>query len=151
MQSLTMSAPRKPFDWNCSHANSPRSCRELSGCLCCAGLPGFLLQPLARNSNSLLLVRVGRAQVAQVCSHLPHLILVRAAYGHVSLLLDRDLNPLRDWKLDGMREPERKHHVFALDLSAISHSHDIEIFLEAGGDAENRICHQRPGQPVQRA
>ena len=66
------------------------------------------------------------------------------------LLLDGNLNPLGNRKLHRMRESKRENDVLAFYFSAISDSDDVEIFLEAGGDAKNRVGHQRSRQSVQR-
>ena len=42
-------------------------------------------------------------------------------------------------------------HVLTLHLSAIADANDIQIFLEAGGNAKNRVGYQRACQTMQRA
>src|SRR6267378_406014 len=68
----------------------------------CASLASLLLQALASNANTFLLVRIGRTQRANIRGHLTDLTLVRPADHDVGLLVDRDLNAFRDWELDRM-------------------------------------------------
>src|SRR6266849_4173627 len=107
-----------------------------------SGLPGLLLQPLAGDANALLLVWIGRAQRTHVRGNLADLSLVRAADDEVRLLFHRHLNPFRNRKLDGMRLSERECNHFALQLRAIADANDVQLLLEAGGDAMNGVGHQ---------
>src|SRR5580693_1543289 len=58
----------------------------------CSCFTGLLLQAFARYAHALLLVWVGRAQLANVRGNLTDLTFVRAAYDQVRLLLDGDLD-----------------------------------------------------------
>src|SRR5882762_3980133 len=69
----------------------------------CASLSSLLLQALAGNANDFLLVWIRRTQRANITGHLANLPLVRAADHDVGLLVDRDLNALRNRELDRMR------------------------------------------------
>src|ERR1700740_977284 len=66
-----------------------------------ASLAGLLLQALAGNANPFLLVGIGRAQRANIRSHLADLALVRAADNQMGLFIDGDLNAFGNLELDG--------------------------------------------------
>src|SRR5260370_27480036 len=72
-----------------------------------ASLASFLLQALAGDTNTFLLVGVGRPQGANVGSHLANLAFVRAADDQMGLLVYRNLNALVNLELDVMRLPHR--------------------------------------------
>src|SRR5580704_2952699 len=116
-----------------------------------SGLAGFLLQALAGDTHTLLLVRVGWTQRASVCCYLTNLAFIRAAYDQVRLLLDGDLDAFGNVKLDRVRLAERECHHLAFEFRAVADADDVEVPLEASGDAGNRVGHQRAGQAVQRA
>ena len=87
----------------------------------------------------------------QICRNLSDLALVRAAYHHMRLLLDADLNSLRYREFHRVRESQRENQILALNFRAVSDADDIEIFLESVSDAVNRIRDQRARQTMQRA
>ena len=93
----------------------------------------------------------GGRSAANIRGDLADLVLVRAGHGHVRLLFDRDLNSFGNRKLDRMRIAEREDHVLALDLGAIADADDVQVLLEAGGDAGDGVGDQRARQAVQRA
>src|SRR5690349_7376036 len=64
------------------------------------GLAGLLLQHLAGVAHALLLVRVRLAQSADVRGDLPDELTIDAGHRDVRLLLDRDVDPLRDVEHD---------------------------------------------------
>src|SRR5271157_11372 len=114
-----------------------------------ARLARLLLQTLAGDADVLLLVRVWRTQRANVRGHLADLRLVRAAHHDVRLLFDRNLNAIGNGKLDGVGLAEGESHGLAFQLGAIADAHDVEILLEALGDAMNGVGQKRARQPVQ--
>src|SRR6266446_4503052 len=67
------------------------------------------------------------------------------------LLVDGDLNPLGDRKLDRVRLAEGERDVFALELGAVADTDDVELLLEAQSDALNSVGEKRASQAVQRA
>ena len=67
------------------------------------------------------------------------------------MLFDRELNAFGNRKLDRVRIAERQHHILAFHFGAVSDADDVEILLEAGGDAGDGVRHQRARQAVQRA
>src|SRR5258708_20384887 len=94
--------------------SSPFALRRAAGLR--ASLAGLLLQALARDANTFLLVGVGRTQRANVRGHLADLPFVRAADHEVRLLVDRDLNTLGNLKLHGVLLPDPSTNRFALQL-----------------------------------
>src|SRR5260221_12399526 len=128
--------------------SSPFALRRAAGLR--ASLAGLLLQALARDANTFLLVGVGRTQRANVRGHLADLPFVRAADHDVRLLVDRDLNTLGNLKLDGMRLAERESNRFALQLRTVADADDVQVLLEALRDAVHRVGEQRASKPVQR-
>src|SRR5215469_138107 len=146
VNALAVRIARKPPCWHNSHRSPPS---VLSRGLRRAGFSGLFLEPLANNANALLLVRVRRAQRTNISSHLADQSLVRAAHGHARLLLHRDLNPLRDRKLNRMRITQREYDVLALHFRAIADADDIQFPLEPLGDTLDRICNKGARKPVQ--
>src|SRR5260370_9571784 len=100
-------------------------------CAACLGsrLASLLLQSFASNTNSFLLVRIGRTQRTNVRSHLAHLSFVCTADDQMGLLLDGNLNPFGNWKLDGMRFAKREIHDLAFRLRAVTYTDEFHIFL----------------------
>src|SRR5207245_8831687 len=96
-------------------------------------LAGFFLQPLASDANALLLVRVRWPQRAHVRGNLSNLALVRAAHDDVRLLFHRNLNAFRNREFDWMGLAKREGNLFALQLSAMAHAHDVKLLLQARG------------------
>src|SRR6266849_4161809 len=129
--------------------SSPFALRRGAGL--CASLASFLLQALAGDTNTFLLIAVGRPQGANVGSHLANLAFVRATDNQMRLLVDGNLNALGNLELDGMRFAERESNGFAFELRAVADAHDVQILLEALRDAVHRVGDQRAGEPVQRA
>src|ERR1700687_619688 len=115
------------------------------------GLAGVLLQALAGDAHPFLFVGVGRAQGANVRSHVATLAFARAADHQVGLFVDRNLNAFGNLELDGMRLAEREGNDFTFELRAVSDAHDVQILLEALRDAVHRVGDERTGQPMQRA
>src|SRR5215469_1722611 len=146
MNALAVRIARKLPCWHNSHRSSPP---VLSRGLRRAGLSYLFLEPLADDANALLFVRIRRAQRANIRRHLADQSLVRAAHGHARLLLHRDLNPLRDRKLNRMRITQREYDVLALHFRAIADADDIQFPLEPLGDTLDRICNKGACKPVQ--
>src|SRR3984893_985098 len=129
--------------------SSPFALRGAAGLR--ASLASLLLQALAGDANALLLIRVGRTQRANVRGHLANLPFVRAADNDMRLLVDRDLNALGNFELDGMRLAEREGNGFAFELRAVADPDDVQVLLEALRDAVHGIGDESAGEPVQRA
>src|SRR5580704_17440223 len=106
-----------------------------------SGLTDLLLQLLAGVANTLVLVRVGLAERAHVSSNLTDFLPVDTGDGAVSLLgvdLNRDAGGQR--KLDGVRVAQGEHHhVLTLQLSAVSDTDDVNLFVPASGNTGDRI------------
>src|SRR6266704_5739157 len=132
----------------------PRTSRDqpfLRGAGLCSRLAGLLLQPLTSDAHALLLVGVGRTQRAHIRGNLADLAFVRAAHDDVRLLFHRNLNAFRNREFDWMGLAKREGNLFALQLSAIAHAHDVEFFLEARGHTMHGVGDQRASKTVQRA
>src|SRR5262245_34149304 len=114
-----------------------------------AGLADLLLQLFARVADALLLVRVGFPQAADVGGHLSNQLPVDAGHRDVRLLVDRDIDPVRDVEHDRMRVAERKLHLLPFELGAISDADDVELLLEAFGHAGHRVGHETAGEAVE--
>src|SRR5262245_20091115 len=116
-----------------------------------AGLPRLLLQDLARVADALLLVGIRLAQRADVGRDLPHELPIDARHRHVRLLVDRDVDPVRDVEHDRMRVAQREVHLLALHFRAVADADDVEILAEAVGDALDRVGHEAARQAVELA
>src|SRR5882724_2979124 len=111
-------------------------------------LAGLLLQHFAGVAHALLLVRIGLAEAADVRGDLTDQLAIHAGDGDVRLLVDRDVDPVRDIEDDRVRVPEREDDLLALHLGAIADADDVELALEAVGDAEHRVGDQRAREAV---
>src|SRR5208283_1240082 len=67
------------------------------------------------------------------------------------LLIDGNLDALGNLKLHGVRFAEREGDVLALEFGAVADTDDVELLLEALGDAVNGIGEKRSSQAMQRA
>src|SRR4051794_1728779 len=114
-----------------------------------AGLSGLLLQNLAGVPDALLLVGIGLAQAPDVGGDLADQLAVDAGHGDVRLLVDRHVDPRRDVVDDRVRVAEREDHLLALELGAIADADDVELALEAVGDAGDRVGDETARQAVE--
>src|SRR4029453_7234118 len=117
----------------------------------CPGLSNLLLQLFAHIPDALLLVRIGLPHAADIGRNLADELAINSGYRDVGLLVHRDINARRNVQDDGVRVAQRKHHLLAFQLRTIADAHDVELFLEAFGDAVNCIGHQAPGKPMKLA
>ncbi len=93
----------------------------------------------------------GGRRRTKIRGNLADLRFIGAADDDVRLLIDRNLNPLGDRKLDRVGLAEREGDDFALHFGAVTDADDVELFLETLGNAENGVGQQGAGQPVERA
>src|SRR5687768_6069000 len=114
-----------------------------------AGLADLLLQLLPGVAHALLLVRIGLAHPADVGGDLPDHLAIGAGDRDVRLLLDRDVDPVGDVEHDRMRVAEREVDLLALQLGAVADADDVELLLEALGDAVDGVGHQAARQAVE--
>src|SRR5579862_7479486 len=112
------------------------------------GLAGLLLQALAGNANSLLLIGIGWPKRTDVRRHLSDLTLVRTADDQVRLLVHRDLDAFRDRKGNRVRLAEREGYSLALEFGAVPNADDVHFLFEARSHAVNGVGHQSASQPV---
>src|SRR4051794_3360726 len=116
-----------------------------------SGLSGLLLQHFTGVADALLLVGIRFAQPADVRGDLADQLAVDARHGQVRLLVDRDVDPVRDVEDDRVRVAEREDHLLALDLSAVADTDDVELFLVAVGHAGDGIGDEAAGEAVELA
>src|SRR5262249_42164529 len=67
----------------------------------------------------------------------------------VRLLLDRDVNPLRNVEHDRMCISKREDDLFSLELRAIADADDVEFLLEAFGDPRDGVRNEASSEPVE--
>src|SRR5690242_5702732 len=143
-------AARQSANWNRCHGNLSfryriiRLCRSGLG----ARLARFLLETLAGDTDTFLLIGVGRTKRTNIRRDLADLSFIRAADDDMGLLVDSDLNALGNRKFDGMGLAKGKSNRFALEFGAVADANDIEFLLETFGDALYGVGHQGAGQPV---
>src|ERR1700737_4073464 len=131
-----------------------RSCRVfilISSLSLRSRLPDFLLQHFAGVAHALLLVRIGLAKTPDVGGHLSNQLTVDAGHGDMGLLIDGDGDAGRHVEHDRVRVAEREDHLLAPHLRAIPDADDVELALEAFGDAEHAVGDQTARQPVELA
>ena len=93
----------------------------------------------------------GLAQTPDIGSHLAHELAIDAGHGDMRLLLDRDIDAVRNVEHDRVRVTEREDHLLALDLGAVTHADDVELLLETVGDTRNRVGDQAARQTMELA
>jgi hypothetical protein len=69
----------------------------------------------------------------------------------VRLLVDDDVDPLRDVEHRRMRVAEREDDLLALELRAVADADDVELALEAVDDAGDGVGDEAAGQAVKLA
>ena len=106
---------------------------------------------LAAVADALALVGLRRAALADVRGDLADQLLVDPADDDLGRLRDLELDPLRRLDRDRMRVAERHLQVLALELGAVADALDLELLLEAVGDALDHVRDQAAGEPVQGA
>src|SRR4051812_27626624 len=106
---------------------------------------------LALVADALALVRLRRANLADLGGRLADLLLVGSAHG--DLRRGRDLERDAGAGLDrhGMRVADLQLEVGALERGAVADALDLEALLEALRHALDHVRDQRPRQAVQRA
>src|SRR6478735_1741303 len=106
---------------------------------------------LARIAHALALVRVGLAQLADVCGNLANLLLVDALDRESGRVLDGEGNALRRLDGDRVAVAEGELEVTALGGHAVTGAVDLHLLLITLGHTEHHVGDQRAGQAVQRA
>src|SRR3954447_7650490 len=90
--------------------------------------------------DAFALVRIGLAQRADFGGGLSDLLLVDAGDGDViGLRLDGDVDAFRNRETNRMRVAEGKDHFLPLDFGTVADADDVELALEAVGDAANVV------------
>src|SRR5512145_1158931 len=116
-----------------------------------ARLSRLLLEHFARVPDPLLLIGIGLAEAPDVRRDLSDLLPVDPGYGDVRLLVDRDVDALRDIEHDRVRIAQRKDDLLALQLRTIPDADDVEVLPEALGHAANGVRDQTARQSVKLA
>src|SRR5690606_1216462 len=107
-------------------------------------LLGFLANDvLAGVLHALALVRLGRAEAADLRRHLAHALLVGTGDHDLGLGRGADGDALGDLEQHRVREPQRQVEVLALHRGAVTHAHQLELALEALGNAVHHVGDDR--------
>src|SRR5574344_939650 len=96
-----------------------------------AGLAGLAPDHFAGVHDTLALVGLGLAELADVGGHLAHELTVDAGHHDVGVLLPRDLDALGGIVEDGMAVAEVQTELAALEGSLVADAHDVEFLLPA--------------------
>src|SRR5262245_46388283 len=111
-------------------------------------LPGLLLQHFTRIPDALLLIWIGFTEAADIGGHLADELSIDAGHRDMRLLFDRHVDAGWDVEHNSMRIPQGEDHLFPLHLRAVPDADDIELFLEAVGDARHGVGDQAARQAV---
>jgi hypothetical protein len=115
-----------------------------------AGLARLAADHLAPVLHALALVRLGRAEAADLGRDLAHDFLV-APRDLDDRRRDRlQLDALGRSVIDGVRVPQAEGQAERLVLCPVPHADDLEHLLEPAGHALDHVGHQRPAEAVQR-
>src|SRR5579864_8143660 len=115
-----------------------------------AGLADLLAQRFAGVTHALVLVRIGRTQRAHIRGHLAQQLAIRTRQHQMRLLIDFEIDSVRQIEFDGVRITQREGRDAALHVATVADADDIQLAREAAGDALHRIRGQRARQPMQR-
>src|SRR6476661_7870818 len=115
------------------------------------GLSNLATDLLARIANTLALVRVGLAQLADVRRHLADELLVDALHREAGRVLDGEVDAGGSLDEDRVRVSERELEVRALRRDTVTRAVDLHLLLVALGDTEDHVVDERAGQAVARA
>src|SRR6185295_2837426 len=113
-----------------------------------ARLAGLLLDHLVRVADAFPLVRLGHPQPADLRGHLSDLLPVGAGDRETRLLVDPDLDAVRNRELDRMGVPQRDLQLAPLDLRLVPDADDLQVPAEPLVDALHGIGDQSPRQTV---
>ena len=111
------------------------------------GLADLLLQHFAGVAHALLLVGIRLAHAADVRRDLADQLPIHAGHGDVRLLVDGDVDPGRDVEDHRVRIAKREMHLLALQLRAVADADDVELLLEAVGDAGTALATRLRARP----
>src|SRR6476620_5576940 len=98
-----------------------------------------------------MLVRIRLAEPPDVRRHLADQLPIHPGHGDVRLLVDDDVDPLRDVEYDRVRVAEREDHLLALQLGAVADADDVELLLVAFGDADYGVVDEAAREAVKLA
>ena len=114
-------------------------------------LPDLAGDVLAAVADALALVGLRRAALADVRGDLADQLLVDPADDDLGRLRDLELDALGRLDRDRVRVAERHLQVLALELRPVADALDLELLLEAVGDALDHVRDQAAGEAVQGA
>src|SRR5438309_3571263 len=114
------------------------------------GLAGLAPDLLARVSDPLAFVGLGRPDRADLRRYLAHELLVHALDLHDDVVVHRDLDPLRRVIRHRMGEADDELHAERLWLRLVAHPLDLERLRKPLGDAVHHVGDERAGEPVER-
>src|SRR6185295_11619016 len=114
-------------------------------------LPHLAGDVLAAVADSLALVRLRRAALADVGGDLADELLVDAPHDDLGRLRHLELDALGSLDRDRMRVAQRQLEVLALELGPVADALDLEPLLEALGDPLDHVGDQAAGEAVQGA
>jgi len=126
------------------HDAFPRCGRRLAGCR----LTGLELHVFACVPHALAVVVIRRADGPDVGGDLADQLLVDPAHRDLGGLGGLDAHAFGRRDDDGMRVSDRQLQVAALHLAAEADALDLEVLLEAAGDAGHGVGNQAAGQAV---
>src|SRR5262245_5262332 len=155
----TVSRPHSVVPWIFLRTRSWRRLRPASRVsliafapcrLLACGLAGLLAHGLAVIANALALVRLRRAEIADVGRDLADSLFADAAHDDHRRAFALNLDAFRHRELDLVRVAERHDESLAAHFGLVTHTADLELLLETLGDALHAVRDQRPRQAVQR-
>src|SRR5688500_3454951 len=111
-------------------------------------LPDLAADVLAGVADTLALVRLRLADLADVRGDLADLLLVDAAHDEAGRGLDLERDALGRLHRHRVAEPERELQAAALGDDAVADAHDLQRLLVALGDAGDHVGDERTGQAV---
>jgi hypothetical protein len=117
----------------------------------CRRSPDLAADELALVADALALVRLRRADLADLRRRLADDLLVDAADDDLRRHRHLERDPLARRDAHGVREADLELEVVARECGAVADALDLQLLLEALGDALDHVRDQRARQAVERA